>query len=119
MPTTNLAQTFKDAALAVYSYREHFEWEEAPISLAIEAIQRLKTGIDTAAGHLEAAFRSLYGGKSADLQELQRELDEEEALLVRIKNKEILSRPESARIMGFCQELWFQLRLFENGSAPH
>lgn len=119
MPTSNLAQVFKDAALAVYAYREHGECEEVPIEFAIEGIQKLKTGIDTAAGHLKVAFNNLYGGKCADLQEVRRELDEEEMLLVRIKNKEQLSRPESARTMGFCQELWVQLRLYENGSMPH
>lgn len=109
---------FKDGALEVYSYAHHGRFDDGRMQKLEAAIRGVRIVCDDPGEYLEAAFTHLYPTTTLDVALLQQKVDEELALVARIRNKDTLSKPELDRIGSFCAEMWSQLQMYENGALP-
>ncbi|MCE9541412.1 hypothetical protein K8R03_02530 [Candidatus Kaiserbacteria bacterium] len=113
------ADTFKDGAMEIFSFAQHGTCDDKKMEALIASIEHVRAECRHPSPYLKAAFSALYPALTQNEDSLGRELDDELALINRICNGEKLNQSDIGRVMNFCQEIWYQLRLFQNGSTPH
>ena len=70
--------------------------------------------------HVEAALRNIYPYLQGDVAELRGLVEEEDEILAKLEaGADLADAEELMRVVTFCQEMWYQLRLLEHNLTPH